>query len=206
MHRLAKTYSEDLLFVLRGRSPSMNRRTIWCFGLCLSGLLACERYAGGEANQEEKAESAPAAAVPQDEPVEEMPARAEDVGDESADARTNSPQNQSLRVLKMLQNDVADLERNVLALETKMNAAPSSEVLLDKLKSVQTLVQDAKNRVSALEDVRNLPKYENELDTARDALRTARHAVDNFRTELKKNLEETGAGLPQKQKAGQMTP
>jgi predicted nucleic acid-binding Zn-ribbon protein len=94
----------------------------------------------------------------------------------------------------MLQNDVADLERNVLALETKMNAAPSSEVLLDKLKSVQTLVQDAKNRVSALEDVRNLPKYENELDTARDALRTARHAVDNFRTELKKNLEETGQG------------
>lgn len=183
----------------------MNRRSIWCFGLCLSGVIACERYPDGEENQKDRAESA-AVAVPQEERVEELPAKSEEVGDVPVDAKTNAVQNQSLRLLKMMQNEVAALERDIRDVETKLTTAPSSEALQSELVSVQTLVRDAKNQVGALEDVRNLPNYEEELAIARDALRTARRAVDNFRTEIKKTLEANGSSLPEKRKTGQTTP
>lgn len=180
----------------------MKRSVIWCIGLCLAGVLACERYPGGAENTKESLNSV-APEVDAEERAEEMPAKAED---EQVQNGKISKENQAMKMLVRLQREAADLQREVSNMETKINAAGGSAELQERLKEVQSLVREAQTTVGALENVKNLSQYDAEMRSARVALRTARQGVDNFRTELKKSTESMESLPPRQPTAGQTAP
>lgn len=166
----------------------MKRRIIWCLGLCVCAASACERYSDEAENLSDSPTAVSPKAAPQEKRVEEMPAKSEDPVQPQREGKTAEAQSRAMHVLQKLQNEALGLRQDISAIETAIDSAPDSSAWREKLMAVESLVRDAETKVGALENVRNLPQYGDELGEARVATRVARASVEKLRTELKNDV------------------